>query len=154
MSDETEITGGCQCGAVRYRVTGSLGESGICHCRMCQRAAGNVFAALVTATGVVTQGTPGRWASSNVAERGFCATCGTPLFFRDFDRPEDEFELMIGTLDNPDIAPPDHHVGIESKVAWLKMEDGLPAVETGKWSGSDPSRIRSRQDPAGAPKEE
>ena len=149
----TEITGGCQCGAVRYTVTGNLGSSGICHCRMCQRAAGNVFAALVTATGVRWQGEPARWASSNIAERGFCARCGTPLFFRDFDLPEDECELMIGTLDDPDLAPPDHHVGIESKVAWLKMGDGLPAVETGKWSGEDVSGIVSKQDPAGAARE-
>ena len=154
MNDKAEITGGCQCGAVRYRVTGKLGESGICHCRMCQRAAGNVFAALVTATGVVWQGTPGRWASSNIAERGFCARCGTPLFFRDFDLPDGTCELMIGSLDDPDIAPPDHHVGIESKVAWLKMGDGLPAVETGKWSGQDVSRITSNQDPAGAARED
>ena len=154
MTDATQPTGGCQCGALRYRVTGGFADPGICHCRMCQRAAGNVFAPLVTARGVVWQGTPSRWASSNIAERGFCAACGTPLFYREIDRPEDEFELMIGTLDDPDIAPPDHHVGIESKVAWLKMGDGLPAVETGKWSGSDPGRIRSYQDPAGAAEED
>lgn len=147
------ITGGCQCGAVRYTVTGSLGEAGICHCRMCQRAAGNVFAPLVTATGVVWQGEPGRWASSNIAERGFCSRCGTPLFFRDFDSPEGTCELMIGALDDPDIAPPDHHVGLESRVAWLKMGDGLPAVETGQW-GQDVSGIVSNQDPAGAARRE
>ncbi len=154
MNGKSGITGGCQCGAVRYRVTGELGDSGICHCRMCQRAAGNVFAPLVTATGVVWQGTPGRWASSNISERGFCATCGTPLFLRDFDRPEDEVELMIGTLDDPDIAPPDHHVGVESRVAWLKMDDGLPEYVTGERSGSDPGRIRSNQHPAGAAEED
>ena len=158
MNDETEITGGCQCGAVRYRVTGEMGESGICHCRMCQRAAGNVFAALVTARGVVWQGTHGRWASSNIAERGFCAKCGTPLFYRETGRPVDEFEIMIGTLDDPDIAPPDHHVGIESKVAWLKMGDGLPEYVTGGRPGgdpaSDPGKIRSYQDPAGAAEED
>ena len=154
MSETTEIAGGCQCGAVRYRVTGGLAESGICHCRMCQRAAGNVFAPLVTARGVLWEGTPGRWASSNIAERGFCAACGTPVFYREFSRPEDEFELMIGTLDDPDIAPPDHHVGVESRVAWLKMADGLPEFVTGGRTGSDPGRIRSHQHPAGAAEEE
>ena len=153
MSDN-DITGGCQCGAVRYRITGMLGESGVCHCRMCQRAAGNVFAPLVTATGVVWQGEPGRWASSNIAERGFCARCGTPLYYRETTRPADEFEIMIGTLDDPDIAPPGHHVGIESRVGWLKLDDGLPEYVTGGKSGSDPSRIRSFQHPAGAAEEE
>lgn len=148
------VTGGCQCGAVRYRVTGGLHDCGVCHCRMCQRAAGNVFAPLVTARGVRWQGEPARWASSNIAERGFCARCGTPLFLRDFDCPEDEFEIMIGTLDDPDIAPPGHHVGIESRVAWLKMADGLPEYETGGRTGDDPGRIRSRQHPAGAAEED
>lgn len=154
MSARGEPAGGCQCGAVRYRVTGGLGESGICHCRMCQRAAGNVFAPLVTARGVVWDGEPARWASSNIAERGFCARCGTPLFLRDFDAPVDEFEIMIGTLDDPDIAPPDHHVGIEARVAWLKLADGLPEYVTGARTGSDPGLIVSRQPAAGAAKED
>ena len=44
---ETEASGGCQCGAVRYHVTAVLDTSHICHCRMCQKAAGNFFAALI-----------------------------------------------------------------------------------------------------------
>jgi hypothetical protein len=33
-------SGGCQCGAVRFRVDGELGRASICHCRMCQKAFG------------------------------------------------------------------------------------------------------------------
>lgn len=143
---EIHPTGGCQCGAVRYRVTEPLGSAGICHCRMCQRAAGNVFAPLVTARGIEWQGTPGRWASSDIAERGFCARCGTPLFLRDFDL-DDEVELMIGTLDDPAAAPPDHHYGIESRVPWLKLADGLPGYETGGKPGEGPVSIASHQFP-------
>src|SRR3546814_5423707 len=44
---ETQASGGCQCGAVRYRVTAVLDTSHICHCRMCQKAAGNFFIALI-----------------------------------------------------------------------------------------------------------
>ena len=146
---DTRATGGCQCGAVRYRVTEPLGRAGICHCRMCQRAAGNVFAPLVTARGVEWQGTPGRWASSNIAERGFCARCGTPLFLRNLDAGEDEFELMIGTLDDPGLAPPDHHYGIESRVAWLKLADDLPGWETGAGPGEKLPEITSKQWTAG-----
>ena len=39
------MSGGCQCGAVRFRVT-SFGRSSVCHCRMCQKATGGLFAAL------------------------------------------------------------------------------------------------------------
>ena len=42
-------TGGCQCGRVRYRAA-ALGRMSLCHCRMCQRATGNAFAPLVTAS--------------------------------------------------------------------------------------------------------
>ena len=145
-------TGGCQCGAVRYRVRQPLGSSGICHCRMCQRAAGNVFAPLVTARGVEWQGSPARWASSDIAERGFCRDCGTPLFMADIG--SDEVELMIGTLDDPAAAPPDHHYGIESRVAWLKLADGLPGYETGGKPGESPKSIISRQFAAGSAAEE
>jgi hypothetical protein len=149
MSEADFATGGCQCGAVRYRVTGPLGSAGICHCRMCQRAAGNIFAPLVTARGVEWQGTPTRWASSDIAERGFCARCGTPLFMRNLDADADEFELMIGTLDDPGLAPPDHHYGIESRVVWLKLADGLPGYETGAKPGEKLPRITSKQWTAG-----
>ena len=44
---ETIVTGGCQCGAVRYRADAVLDSSHICHCRMCQKAVGNFFAALI-----------------------------------------------------------------------------------------------------------
>lgn len=142
------VTGGCQCGAVRYRVEGALGDSGICHCRMCQRAVGNVFTPLVTASGVVWQGTPARWASSNIAERGFCAACGTPLYLRDFNCADGVFEIMIATLDDPELAPPAHHVGIESRVSWLKMADGLPQYVTGGRTGDDIGRIIDHQHPA------
>ena len=56
------ITGGCQCGAVRYRVEGELSNPHLCHCRMCQKAAGNYFMPLAGAERgkiTVTRGDPG-----------------------------------------------------------------------------------------------
>lgn len=142
-------TGGCQCGRVRYTVTGGLGRASLCHCRMCQRATGNAFAPLVTARGVVFAGTPARFASSDVAERGFCRDCGTPLFYA-FVGAED-VELMLGALDDPDAVSPALHYGVESRVAWLHLADGLPEMRTrpGGPSGQGPTHIDSRQHPAG-----
>lgn len=146
----TGITGGCQCGAVRFRVTGGLGGAGICHCRMCQRATGNAFAPLVTARGVVWEGEPSRWASSDIADRGFCAKCGTPLFYAPHDLT-DGVEIMIGALDDPNLAPPRHHTGVESMVSWLHFADGLPQKETttAGAEGGGPETIKSNQSPAG-----
>ena len=45
MSDHA---GSCHCGAVRFRVEGALGDASVCHCRMCQKASGNFYAALVS----------------------------------------------------------------------------------------------------------
>ena len=94
-------TGGCQCGAVRFRVDGDLGEASICHCRMCQKATGGFFGPYVsvkTADLAWTRGSPRSFQSSNKVRRGFCGDCGTPLTF--------EYEgasvgLAIGALDRP-----------------------------------------------------
>jgi hypothetical protein len=73
------VTGGCQCGAVRYRI-GRLGRSSVCHCRMCQKATGTPFAVFVTSHDIEwTRGEPSRFRSSDLGERLFCSACGTPL---------------------------------------------------------------------------
>ncbi len=75
--------GGCQCGAVRYRVTGELGNAGICHCRMCQKASGNAALPLVSVPAgnlQWTRGEPAEFRSSPPVRRGFCKDCGTPLY--------------------------------------------------------------------------
>ena len=137
-------TGGCQCGKIRYRAA-ALGRANLCHCRMCQRATGNAFAPLVTALEIDFEGTPARFASSSVAERGFCRECGTPLFYAPVG--SDEVELMIGTLDDPDAVTPALHYGIESRVSWLHLADGLPeyATRPGGLSGAGPATIENRQ---------
>lgn len=142
------VTGGCQCGSVRY-AAGALGRASLCHCRMCQRATGNAFAPLVTAEDVRFDGTPARFASSDVAERGFCRDCGTPLFYARIG--SDELELMVGTLDDPDAVSPALHYGVESRVSWLHLADGLPEYQTRPHglSGKGPARITSRQAPIG-----
>ena len=74
------ITGGCQCGAVRFRAE-SLGEASICHCRMCQKATGGLFGPYATVKAaelVWTRGERARFQSSNKVWRGFCQACGTP----------------------------------------------------------------------------
>nr|WP_284732139.1 GFA family protein [Sphingobium nicotianae] len=92
----------------------------ICHCRMCQKAVGNFFAALVGAPNdrlVWTRGEPAIFASSDLADRGFCAQCGTPLFYRGKGSPRTG--LTIGSLDDPSLAPPRVQVGMEGRHAFL-----------------------------------
>jgi hypothetical protein len=124
------FTGGCQCGAVRYAFSGTP-KSTFCHCRMCQRATGGVFAALSMidkADLVWTRGEPAYYASSNVARRGFCAACGTPLTFAYDDKPH--MEVTTGSLDDPWSVGLVEHFGVESKMPWLAFGDGLPEHTT------------------------
>jgi hypothetical protein len=130
MAEHT-ITGGCQCGAIRYRIEGKLGHAGICYCRMCQKAFGSIGAPLVSVPlGQFhwTRGKPATWHSSPIVARGFCGDCGTPLFM--LEENYGVIEIAIGTLDDPACAPPDHAVGIESKIAWTDSLPGLPSRRT------------------------
>jgi hypothetical protein len=128
MTIEPEtLSGGCQCGAVRYRALPMLESSHICHCRMCQKAAGNFFAALV---GVKrgdltwTRGTPASFASSDQVTRGFCRDCGTPLFY-DY-RTSDHLSVTTGSLDEPARCPPQMQFGSEARLPTFATLTALP----------------------------
>ena len=127
------LAGGCQCGAVRYALAAAP-KTEFCHCRMCQRATGGPFAAL---SGLKkselswTRGAPAVFRSSTVGERGFCRDCGTPLYFAYANR--DTIEITTGSLDEPERAPLTlGHFGVESRLSWLRLADGLPEHRTGE----------------------
>ncbi len=115
-------SGGCQCGAVRFRVEGALGDASVCHCRMCQKANGSFYMPLVSvnpAKLIWTRGEPKRFPSSNFALRGFCGECGTPLTYE----APDGIGLAIGAFDKPEEIAPTIQWGIEAK---LPYADGIP----------------------------
>jgi hypothetical protein len=122
-------TGGCQCGAVRFRVEGALGDASVCHCRMCQKAFGNFYAPLVSvhqANLAWTRGAPKYFQSSNAVRRGFCGDCGTPL---SYEAP-DGVALAIAVFDKPDAIAPTIQWGIEGKLSYVDHVAGLPGEET------------------------
>lgn len=126
-------TGGCQCGAVRYALYVAPQNSHVCHCRMCQRATGGVFAALAGAPKsefAWTKGDPAFFASSNLAQRAYCRDCGTPLSFS-YDVPKARFYVTIGSLDEPNAAPIIIQYGVESRLDWVKFCDAVPSEQTG-----------------------
>jgi hypothetical protein len=118
------LTGGCQCGAVRFRVEGELGDASICHCRMCQKAAGNFYLPLVSVRGAKltwTRGAPKKFQSSNFAFRGFCGDCGTPLFYE----APDGTALSMAAFDHPEEITPTIQWGTETKLPYV---DGVPKL--------------------------
>ena len=115
------MTGGCMCGAKRF--TAEVGEEKayLCHCRMCQRATGNVSIAMVvlpTAT-ISWNGEPNWYRSSAIAERPFCATCGTSLGFRYLDSPE-KMDLTVASFDDPSVFKPHGFLTRDSRIVERK----------------------------------
>ncbi|MBP2161565.1 MULTISPECIES: GFA family protein [Asticcacaulis] len=121
--------GGCQCGAVRFEVKGPLGKASVCHCRMCQKAFGNVFAPLVSIPeGALkwTKAEPRRFQSSNLVQRGFCPECGTPLTYE----APDGLAVAIGAFDHPERIEPEIQFGIEGRIPWMDHVNDWPVRET------------------------
>jgi hypothetical protein len=128
--DAIAWTGGCQCGAVRYRINAKPHVT-VCHCRMCQKAVGGPFAVLAGVAGDAvtwTRGEPARFRSTSIGDRLFCSACGTPLAFA--DREDGGIELTVGSLDKPVEAAPVSAAGIESYLAWVDQIPNLPSRST------------------------
>jgi hypothetical protein len=144
-----ELSGGCQCGAIRYCFRGEPGAAGICHCRMCQKAFGSWGAPLVSlnaAALVWTRGTPAEFRSSPPVARGFCSACGTPLYMHDDGAIN--FDMAIGTLDDPNRTPPTSQVGVESELTWFRSLASLPRFRTQDCNSPvELARYVSRQHP-------
>lgn len=145
---EQQPTGGCQCGAVRFRAA-SLGRSTICHCRMCQKAFGGFFGPLVTAYDVTwTRGMPKWFRSSNQAERGFCGECGTPLAYHT-DGDDESVELAVGAFDHPEVAAPVLQVNPRDRLSFFETLASLPTRPYGAAPAIDAfnERVVSHQHP-------
>jgi hypothetical protein len=131
MTQRREITGGCACGQVRYRVRIDNDDAYLCHCRMCQRASGNVSLAFknVRQADVTWESGPDWYDSSPIARRPYCRECGTSLGFA-FKEGSENMDLTVASFDDPSPFVPKHHFGAESMHrAWLNTE-GLPEYRT------------------------
>jgi hypothetical protein len=140
MTTDTKLalTGGCQCGAVRFALSAPPKKISICHCRMCQKASGAPFASFAdieNADFAWTRGKPAAFRSSTIAMRDFCAACGTPLSFRRLDGPS--IEIMTGAFDRPDRVVPTRQYGTESRLGWVVSIANMPSLTTLQNYGTD-----------------
>ena len=106
-TNKTMLTGGCQCGAVRYEIAGPIIERYVCHCRECQKQSASAFGISIHVRSVdvrLTQGTLLRWSratdSGGTLHCFFCSACGTRVWHGDKDR-EDDISVKGGSLDEP-----------------------------------------------------
>jgi hypothetical protein len=127
---ERELSGGCQCGAIRYRISGEPVMAAVCHCTMCRRA--NAAPAVAWAMFRQPQvaflkDQPATYPSSAEARRGFCPICGTQISFT-ADFTPGLIDITIGSLDRPERLPPTLHYWNSERLPWLHIADELPKL--------------------------
>ncbi|MFC3108476.1 GFA family protein [Undibacterium arcticum] len=135
MHRQTTLEGGCTCGAVRYRMTSRPLFVHCCHCRWCQRESGAAFAlnALIEADRVVLlQGELEIVVTPTLSGKGQkiarCPHCRVALWSNYAGSGDAVRFVRVGTLDQPDLLPPDIHIYTASKQAWVMLPPGVPAV--------------------------
>lgn len=122
------LTGGCLCGAVRYRATGNPSSPTLCHCASCRKASGAPAVAWISMPMPGFEwldGTPKRFASSPGVERTFCGECGTPLTYQRKETPA-EIDLMVGTFDDAAPFGPIDQTWTEHQLPWWDKLGNLP----------------------------
>lgn len=122
--------GGCLCGGVRYETTGALRPVVFCHCEPCRRQSGLYFGCTsVTDEALFIEGPALRWfGSSPDVRRGFCGTCGTPLFWK--HEAKDETSILAGSFDQPSGLTASHHIYVAAKGDFYELPaDGLPRFD-------------------------
>jgi hypothetical protein len=125
-------SGGCLCGAVRYEVRGALRQIIMCHCTQCRRMTGHFMAATAARHAdfrVVTDGGLKWFAASQEAQRGFCAHCGSTLFWQGVGR--DYLSIAAGTLDDSSGLEVVGHIFVADKGPYYEIADGTPQVMEG-----------------------
>lgn len=117
--DPTRLTGGCACGAVRFTASASPTEVAWCHCRTCQRSVGAPAVAWASfpAGAVTWRGPLSTWRSSDRAQRGFCAACGSSLAWLP-DDPAKGPDLAVAAFDRPEALAPGFSIWCDDRQPW------------------------------------
>lgn len=130
------MEGGCACGDVRYQIAIKPMFVHCCHCRDCQRLSGSAFAinALVESTHVhLSQGDTETITVPTPSGMGQqicrCSTCKTAVWSYYGGAGDKNSFIRVGSLDEPDLLPPDIHIFTRSKQPWVILPEGVPAVK-------------------------
>ncbi len=129
------VAGGCDCGAVRYEVSTEPLFVHCCHCRWCQRETGAAFAlnALIETERLsLIEGEPIEVTVPTNSGKGQtfvrCPQCSIALWSHYAGAGRGIAFIRVGTLDEPDLMPPDIHIFTESKQPWIMLTDDVPVV--------------------------
>ena len=120
-------TGSCLCGSVAFTIKGELSPPSVCHCGQCRKQSGHVWASTWTQQDNVTfsaRDTLCWFRASDVAQRGFCGTCGSFLFWQHDD--EDTISISMGALAQPTGLTLSKHIFVADKGDYYDISDNLP----------------------------
>ena len=130
-----QYEGGCQCGNVRYQVTGEPRQVVACHCTDCQRQSGSAFGMTMVVDEAVfriTRGEPAIYRSVSSSGRAkigaFCADCGTRVYHQPEWR-KGTISVKPGTLDDTKWLQPQLHLWTRSKQPWVIIPEGVESHE-------------------------
>ncbi|MEM9267875.1 MAG: GFA family protein [Pseudomonadota bacterium] len=130
---ERSLTGSCLCGAVTYRLTGPFRPVIGCHCQQCRKTSGHFVAATGVARDKITiEGHVSWYQSSPEARRGFCAVCGSSLFWD--GEGSSTLAVMAGTLDGPTGLSTAGHIFVADMGDYYELDPDLPKAQ-----GDDPT---------------
>jgi hypothetical protein len=124
--------GGCLCGSVRYEVRGTLRPVIMCHCTQCRRTTGHFMAATAARLAdfrLLSEGELRWYRSSQQARRGFCARCGSTLFWEGEGR--DYLSIAAGTLNDSSGLAVAGHIFVGDKGAYYDIDDPAPQTRDG-----------------------
>jgi len=137
MSDELNpITGGCNCGAVRYAISSAPLAVIACHCTSCRKQSGAAHSVniIVRATAMTFEGDLASYDEPDTASgahisREFCGACGSPIRSVPSAKPK-IIAVKAGTLDEPSGYAPAMHIWMRSALPWVVLPEGMPRFET------------------------
>lgn len=132
----THPQGGCQCGAVRYRLTAEPRFLAVCHCKECQRQSGSAFGMslmIATAGFELLQGELEVFERTSESGRligcAFCPQCGVRIYHEP-RYVEGILNIRAGTLDDTSGLQPQLHAWTKSKQPWLELPADAPSHPT------------------------
>ncbi len=126
------VTGGCQCGAVRYQAAGDPLHHAVCHCLDCRKSAGApmvAWLAFAVADFQVTQGSATEFASSEHGRRYFCASCGTGLYYINDEMLPGIIDIQSSTCDNAADLAPQAQIQMAERLGWVENLHELHGFE-------------------------
>lgn len=135
MTSQPTVTGRCECGAVRFAITGKLRDVVNCHCGQCRRFHGHIgaYSNLATQDLAFSEERGLRWyQSSSFARRGFCGECGSSLFWHEIG--SDVISVAAGCLDAPTGLRTVRHIFVAHRGDYYEISDGLEQLPDGTGS--------------------